>query len=291
LSLPYRIIRRVAYPFLLTAVITTAVVSVRTDASPSVVSPLFLVGVIVYFTVLERLIPYERAWHPTGREWRLYGVYFVLNVMSAGAFQALITGLVGAIAAPEPRWPLGVEITLALLLGSFVNFAAHRWAHTNPWLWRVHGLHHTPDKVNVGNDTVNNVLDIGLTQGSVQLALALTGFSEQAVLCTTLFATAQGFFLHANVDVSLGRLGYVLTGPEQHRLHHSTDLREAGHFTSDLSVWDHLFGSFHWRPGRRPAAVGLAEPGSFPQLGSVVAAQLHPLRKPATAGHRGRSTV
>lgn len=71
----------------------------------------------------------------------------------------------------------------------------------------------------------------------------------------------------------------MLASPEQHRLHHSTDLSEAGHYGSDLSIWDHVFDSYTWRPGREPVSVGLGDPASFPRTGEIVASLLHPLRR------------
>ena len=47
----------------------------------------------------------------------------------------------------------------------------HRLGHANPWLWRLHGVHHVPEKVNVANNGVNHVFDIVLAQSAVQLAL------------------------------------------------------------------------------------------------------------------------
>lgn len=174
---------------------------------------------------------------------------------------------------------LWAEIPGALLAGSLVSYLVHRLGHTSALLWRLHGVHHVPQKVNVANNGVNHVLDIVLAQSLVQLTLALAGFSRSAVLVTGLFVVAQGYFVHANIDVRIGRFNHLLASPEQHRLHHSTDLSEAGHYGSDLSCWDHLFGSFTWRPGREPAAVGLHDPASFPGTGEILAGLLHPWRR------------
>ncbi|MFD7864177.1 sterol desaturase family protein [Streptomyces sp. NPDC059783] len=275
-----------AYPVLLLAVILVGVFAVRERWDPAWVSPLFLIGVIAYLVVLERLIPYEPTWHPGKQEWRLYGLYFLLTMAGSGLAQLLVSLAVGLISPAEPTHHLGVEIPGALLTGSLASYLVHRLGHRNPLLWRLHGVHHVPEKVNVANNGVNHVLDIVLAQGLVQLALALVGFSRPAVLVTGLFVAAQGYFVHANIDVRIGPLNHLLASPEQHRLHHSTDLAEAGHYGSDLSCWDHLFGSFTWRPGRAPAAVGLQDPAAFPGTGEVLAALLHPWRRGPAQGPR-----
>ncbi|MFF1920081.1 sterol desaturase family protein [Streptomyces sp. NPDC058221] len=279
-----RILRALAYPLLLSATLSVVAGSLILHWDPGRVSPLFLVGTLLYLAALEGLIPHRRDWHPSGPEWRWYGVYFLLTMTGSALAQVGVTAMVGRLAPTDPVLPLWAEIPAALLSGSLASYLVHRLGHTNPLLWRLHGVHHVPQKVNVANNGVNHVLDIVLAQGAVQLTLAVAGFSRESVLATGLFVAAQGYFVHANIDVRIGRLNHVLASPEQHRLHHSTDLSEAGHYGSDLSCWDHLFGSFTWRPGREPAAVGLGDPSSFPGTGEILGSLLHPWRRTKRRG-------
>ncbi|UZI27149.1 sterol desaturase family protein [Streptomyces sp. VB1] len=274
-----RLVRAGAYPALLLAVVSVGAFALWLQWDPAWVSSFFLVGVIAYLALLERLIPYDRNWHPGKAEWRWYGIYFLLTMAGSGVAQLLVALAVGLISPAEPARHLMVEIPAALLAGSLVSYTVHRLGHRNALLWRLHGVHHVPEKVNVANNGVNHVLDIVLAQALVQLTLAFAGFSRPAVLVVGLFVAAQGYFIHANIDVRIGRLNHLLASPEQHRLHHSTDLAEAGHYGSDLSCWDHLFGSFTWYPGREPGAVGLHDPTSFPGTGEILAALAHPWRR------------
>ncbi|MFI1012540.1 sterol desaturase family protein [Streptomyces sp. NPDC020965] len=272
-------LRKAAYPVLLAAMVAVGAATLLLGWAPAQVSPLFTVGVLLYLTALERLIPYEPDWHPDRREWRWYGVYFLFTMVGSALAQALVTTAVGIVSPSVPALPLGAEIPAALLIGSLASYLVHRWGHANPLLWRLHGVHHVPTKVNVANNGVNHVLDILLAQGAVQLILAFIGFSRESVFVVGLFVAVQGYFTHANIDVRIGGLNHLLASPEQHRLHHSTVLAEAGHYGSDLSVWDHLFGSYTWRPGREPVSVGLGDPASFPGTGEIVATLLHPCRR------------
>lgn len=277
------VLRHVAYPFLLVTLVSIATAALRWRWDLGRVSQFFLIGTIGYLTVLEWLIPYEPAWRPSVGEWGWYGTYFVLTMIGGALSQVPVSAVVGWAAPPHSTLPLWVEIPAALLLGSLANYLMHRWSHTNRWLWRLHGVHHVPDKVNVANNGVNHIVDVLLTQGAVQLSLALAGFSAESVFVVGLFVVAQGYFVHANVDVRIGVLNHVFAGPEQHRLHHSVDLAEAGHYGSDLSVWDHAFGSFTWRPGRRPAVVGLQHPSDFPRTREVIASHLQAWHRPVRA--------
>ncbi|MQS38550.1 sterol desaturase family protein [Streptomyces katsurahamanus] len=278
------VLHTTAYPGLLAATVLTGASAVTLGWDPALVSPLFVLVTLLYLTALERLIPYDRDWHPDRGEWRWYGVYFLLTMAGSAFAQLLVTLAVGALSPATPALPLWAEVPGALLIGSLASYLVHRLGHANALLWRLHGVHHVPRKVNVANNGVNHVLDIVLAQGIVQLSLALAGFSRVSVLVVGLFVTAQGYFVHANIDVRIGGLNHLLASPEQHRLHHSTTLSEAGHYGSDLSVWDHLFGSYTWRPGREPAAVGLGDPASFPDTGEILASLLQPWRRPRKTG-------
>ncbi|MER8235599.1 sterol desaturase family protein [Streptomyces sp. NPDC094049] len=266
-------------PVLLLAVVTVFALTQWRGWEPGMATFLFQFAVLGFLVLLEFLIPYDASWRPDRREWGYYGVYYVLTATGGTLGQSLVLLGVGALANPRPLLPLWAEIPLALLIGSLASYAVHRAGHTYSWLWRLHGVHHVPSKVNVANNGVNHVADVVISQGFVQLSLALVGFSERAVFAVGLFVVAQGYFVHANIRVRLGPFNHVLAGPEQHRLHHSTDLSEAGHYSSDLALWDRVFHTFTWRPGREPEAVGLTDPRAFPATGRILTTLVHPWRR------------
>ncbi|MEV7728897.1 sterol desaturase family protein [Streptomyces sp. NPDC087917] len=270
-----------AQPVLLLAAVAVFALAQGRGWEPGPATFLFQFVVLGLLVALEFLIPYDPSWRPDRREWGYYAVYYVLTATAGALGQSAVLLVVAAVATPDPALPLWGEIPLALLVGSLASYAVHRAGHHYPSLWRLHGVHHVPSKVNVANNGVNHVADVLISQGFVQLALALVGFSERAVFGVGLFVVAQGYFVHANIRVRLGPLSRVLVGPEQHRLHHSTDLAEAGHYGSDLAVWDQLFRTFTWYPGREPAAVGLTDPGLFPATGRILVTLVHPWRRSA----------
>ncbi|MCX4966577.1 C4-dicarboxylate ABC transporter [Streptomyces sp. NBC_00654] len=223
------VFRVAAHPFLLVVTVLVGASSLLPHWDLPGVSPLFLMGTLICPAVLEKLIPYQRDWHPRRAERRWYGVCFLLTMAGSALAQLLVTTAVGTVAPMHPALDLSAEIPVALLTGLLGSCFVHRLGHTSPLLRRLHGAHHVPQKV---------------------------------------------------------RLNHILASPEQHRPHHSTDFAEAGHYGSDLSCWDHLFGSFTWRPGREPAAVGLGDPTSFPGTGEILASLLHPWRCARKPGSR-----
>jgi hypothetical protein len=51
-------------------------------------------------------------------------------------------------------------------------------------------------------------------------------------------------FIHANLKINLGWLGWLLASPQFHRVHHSADAAHRDkNFGRTLSIFDHLFGT------------------------------------------------
>lgn len=90
---------------------------------------------------------------------------------------------------------------------------------------------------------------------------------------------------HFNVDSRVGWLNYLLVGTELHRYHHSADPAEAKNFGAVVSIWDQVFGTFVYRPGNVPRALGVDEPRHYPADTQLLQVLVHPLRgSPSSAG-------
>jgi sterol desaturase/sphingolipid hydroxylase (fatty acid hydroxylase superfamily) len=272
-------LRYTAHPGLLLAAAATAMIAIRTDAQLPLVSFGFVVFAFGYLSILERIIPYDRTWHPAGWEWRRDGIYNALTLIGGGVARGGILSI-GAVVAPvDTGLPLGVEIALAIGVMSLCSYGYHRLSHRVPWLWSMHGVHHALHKVNVSNNNVTQFVDAALQLVATHLPLLLLGLSQPAVFAAIVFRVAQSYGSHANIDVALGGLNYLVTGPAQHRLHHSSEPDEVGHYAVDLPLWDLIFGSFTWKPARAPRRVGLRHPTAFPTTRSFLVNQVHPFRR------------
>ena len=68
----------------------------------------------------------------------------------------------------------------------------------------------------------------------------------------------NGFFQHCNVDIRLGILNYLISGPELHRWHHSMVKEESNHnYGNNLIIWDRLFGTWYLPTEREVQELGL----------------------------------
>jgi sterol desaturase/sphingolipid hydroxylase (fatty acid hydroxylase superfamily) len=233
---------------------------------------------ILFLALMERWRPYRRDWHPTAREWRRDGLNFLLVFFAGALSQAAVTGAAVAMARSTLGLPLLLEAPLALAAASLVGYAFHRYSHANRWLWMVHGIHHLPLKVNVANNMVVHFIEVFASTVLTQLTLYLLGVSAESALITGLFTPMQGYFIHANIDARMGWLNYVIACPEGHRMHHSRHVQEAGNFGSELAVWDSLFGTMTWRPGKVPATLGTDDEANFPSPFNIRDCVLYPLK-------------
>ncbi len=267
--------RYVTYPAALAANAALITWAVATGAPLEAVTITGLLATIATLFVLEWRMPYEREWHPNWKEAVRDFFYFGLNGGMDAAVKLGVAFAVAAMGAWNNSLPFVIALPLAILIADFGGYWLHRWGHLG-WLWKVHGVHHTPDKVNTwNNNTIHFVNSIYSGLGKT-LPLALLGFDPVVIIIAAYVTTIQSYAVHANIDVELGWLGYLIMGPAHHRLHHSTVVEEAGNFASATTVWDIAFGTFVHEPGRAPEAVGVVEPESFPAPMNVIRNQLHP---------------
>ena len=77
----------------------------------------------------------------------------------------------------------------------------------------------------------------------------------------------------------MGWFNYIFVGTELHRYHHSAEINESKNYGATLSIYDQLFGTFVYHPGRPPAQLGVAEPSGFPDYDQTLAVLKLPFLK------------
>ena len=237
---------------------------------PSVVTGVMLI------LLMEKLTPYRRDWRPAASELRTDWIYLALvqaalpaalalgvsAMLSRGAQSSAL--VLGGLPWPHD-WPLAAEFALMLVLADGFRYALHVAAHRFAPLWRLHAVHHVPAKLYALNVGRFHAIERTLQYVAETLPFALLGVREEALALYVLFHSLHGFFQHANVDVHLGILNYVLSGPELHRWHHSREPSESNaNYANHLAVWDLLFGTYHLPDGKAVGALGLRNP-DYPQ--------------------------
>ncbi|AJQ95883.1 sterol desaturase family protein [Gynuella sunshinyii] len=205
-------------------------------------------------------------------------MYFGLIMLYGGLGEAAVRAIAVDLSPDTNSWPLWFNVLVAILAGSFVGYWQHRLEHRVDILWPVHGIHHVPDKVNITNNSVVHFIELICGTILTQLVLLTIGISDEGLLISGLFTIMQGYFIHTNSDIRIGRWNHVLASCELHRFHHSNYVPEAGNFGSEIVLWDKLFGSYIYRPDQKQLEVGVAKPHTFPSPFNIIKGWWHPFR-------------
>lgn len=156
--------------------------------------------------------------------------------------------------AALPGWQ---QFVLALTLSDLCGYGYHRAAHSVPFLWKLHAVHHSSEEMDWLASARLHPLDRALGTLVRATPLLVLGFSRETFGAYLAVTPALGLLLHANIDVPLGPLRYVFMNPEHHHWHHAADRRV--NFAGQLPVWDWLFGTLYL-PGELPQRYGCNAP-------------------------------
>ena len=184
----------------------------------------------------------------------------VLPVGLAALAQARGWGLCNVLALPDPaagQWAgqwvgLSAGLISILLLDLAIywqHVASHRWR----WFWLLHRVHHADTVLDLTTAVRFHPLEMLLSLGyKLALVLAL-GPPAWAVLTFEILLNALPLFNHANarLPLCLDRwLRLLVVTPDMHRVHHSTNMREANtNFGFCFPWWDRLFSTYQDQPG------------------------------------------
>ena len=158
------------------------------------------------------------------------------------------------------RWP---HFVFAILLLDFWTYWWHWLNHRVPFFWRFHRTHHsdprmdvtTANRFHIGEICMSSVIRIGLI---MVLGIRLWELVAYEVL---LYAVVQ--FHHANIGLParLDRLfRCLIPTPAMHKVHHSrVSVETNSNYSSLLSVWDRVFGTFRLREEPHTIEFGLDE--------------------------------
>lgn len=277
--------KKLLHPFILSATVIMAYLFFDLGGD----TQMFLVAVTLAMTgfvaLLEYFAYYEQRSLPNKTEMRQYLVFFLMTVMTASLVERLNHVFYPAKAPTALGWVLGAEILLALVLSEFGFYWYHRLCHQIPFLWRIHKLHHSVDKVNVGNYFFLHPLDTIFFKIFCTLPLIFIGFSDEAIFITLVFQQTQKLLMHSNTGAPLRLLNYFLISAELHRMHHSKDLQEVGNYGGVLSLWDLVFGTFKTRESVVPIEYGIEEqaPSNIRQM------LVYPIKNNETASQKSGS--
>ena len=264
-----RLIRVGAYPIVLMLGVLVHLVLRQAGVSLHVSMYIPVVLGAILIVVLERQASCRDAWWADKREIQQDAMFMVFIQVIFPPILTFAVSLTVLDWLQEHRWtmgnlwphhwPVAAQMVLMMVLADGLRYWLHRWAHEWEPLWRFHAVHHSPHKLYWLNVGRFHPVDKGLQFVLDSFPFLLLGVSGEVLALYGVCYAINGFFQHCNIDLRLGWLNYVMSGPELHRWHHSNQKEESNHnYGNNLIIWDLMFGTWYLPPGRTVGELGLA---------------------------------
>lgn len=159
----------------------------------------------------------------------------------------------------------GVEILTTLIVFDFWDYWMHRANHRIGLLWRFHKAHHSDMEIDVTTAARFHIGEL-IISGSVKCLMVLAwGPSLWGLVAFEILMNCGSQFHHSNLRIPFtvqDRIERFIVTPRMHRCHHALNPNCFDtNFSTILSLWDRLFGTYHL--GGVPkelAPIGLFKP-------------------------------
>ena len=210
--------------------------------------------VVPFLLFLELLFPCNPSQPLIGKGFLQDAIWYVVDMPLAililypviGFLRGLFVQYLGFLTLDSAmQWPAFMQILAALLLAEFFIWFNHFVRHKIHTLWLFHAVHHSQKELNIFTDDRAHIVDLVIGQLLTFIPFFIFNVSNlYAVAVIAIYKPIHNRFIHANLKINLGWLGWVFTSPQFHRIHHSAEPEHADkNFGVYFSIYDHLFGT------------------------------------------------
>ena len=164
-------------------------------------------------------------------------------------------------------WPLTVQFIVCFVVKDFIEWNVHRGLHRVPWLWEIHKLHHSSERLDWLTTFRAHWGEIVIYKVVIYIPFVILGVNEGVVFSIIVVSLLIQELVHANLRWDWGPLRYIVNSPRLHAWHHAVEMHGATgqNFAINLTLWDWLFGTVYWpRDGRAPAELGFDGMKQYP---------------------------
>lgn len=227
------------------------------------------------FTILQNIFPHDKQQKQFRDDALNDIIYWVSSpVVYSGASATMIMAgfwviFGGDLEAAEKyatngaAWiagfPLIIQAILALLFTDLSLYWTHRLFHRSS-LWKFHAIHHGAQNMDWMHSVRFHPINV-LCHSIFANALAIwIGFPPIAIAALTPFNILYSAMVHANLNWTFGKFGYIFASPVFHRWHH-TSPEEGGNmnFAATFPFLDVIFGTYYMPEGKLPGKTGIHE--------------------------------
>ncbi|MDP2561961.1 sterol desaturase family protein [Psychrobium sp. 1_MG-2023] len=232
-----------------------------------------LLGSTLIFVLIEKLFPFRKQ--PVLRpEWQTDLQHFLINHLIIGF--ALIAGnqfvnvffgwaVSDAIQSSVQQLPWLGQLFLVLLMADLVQYTLHRAYHEVPFLWRFHSVHHSVESMDWLAGSRQHIAELIVTRCFVLTPIFVFGFEKSVIDAYIIIVGFQAVFNHANVNINIGWLRYILVTPQFHHWHHASDKAAIDrNYAAHFSFIDYILKTAVTGESKWPKAYGIVG-GGMPQ--------------------------
>jgi len=160
------------------------------------------------------------------------------------------------------HWSIWAQVAFFVVTHDLYIYLFHRFQHSSKFFWRTHEAHHSGKQVDFMAGARSHAVEIIINQ-TIEFApiILLLGPYSIVIPIKAMLDATLGMFIHANINVKLGKLKYLINSPELHLWHHA-NYQEVFHanFSTKFAIWDYLFGTVYFpkhKPGDKRENWGL----------------------------------
>lgn len=158
---------------------------------------------------------------------------------------------------PLAGLPAAWQCMVFIVASDFLLYWNHRLFHRQA-MWPLHAIHHSPVDVDWTTAYRFHPLNFAFGPWLITTVMIFLGVSPATILFIAPLEAAMAYFVHSNLNVTLGPLKYIIATPVFHRWHHTRQRSDqACNFGANLSIWDLAFGTFHSPEGHLPSDFGV----------------------------------
>ncbi len=229
---------------------------------PSLHRALLIAGGITFFWMLESAVPLFRFDY---HKWRhaSVNIFFTVTTIIVNFFFALLIVFTSDWCIKKGygvlQWismPLWVEMIVGLLLLDLIGaYCIHLIQHKVKWMWKFHMVHHADTHVDTTTANRHHPGESVFRAVFTIIAVFITGAPIWLVMLYQTLSAVLSQFNHANIKMPewLDKpLRLFLVTPNMHRIHHHYVRPETDtNYGNIFSLWDRLFGTYHFTPADR----------------------------------------
>lgn len=221
--------------------------------------------IFIFFVALEKRFPLhkKKTFRPgwlTDLTHYLVNQYLVevgVLILAIPLYLLLGWAIANPLSEKIVTQPAQIQFLEAVIIAELAFYWIHRGAHTFPWFWRFHAIHHSSEQLDFLSAVRFHPIDLALARIGVGVPLVLLGFSAETFGGYLVWNALNSIFIHANIrwQIPIG-LWWLVVAPRYHHWHHSSYVTDKnfGHPLIDL-----LFGTFYYPSRKIPMVYGVTE--------------------------------